>query len=154
MESRARNKPRLGRRFLVRGESLIASTGLVLAAILLASMAATGYWTLRTQRDALDSARAQEIQSLGDVLCDTAGLLLSVEELTTVRRLIVDVGRSFNMMECRIVLPDGRVIASADPSGITEPGLPESWVAQPIIAGITTSTGARQNSTRSTCGGV
>ena len=55
MESRARNKPRLGRRFLVRGESLIASTGLVLAAILLASMAATGYWTLRTQRDALDS---------------------------------------------------------------------------------------------------
>ncbi len=126
----------LGRHFLLRGESLIATTGLILAAILLAVMAATAYWILRVQRTALESARAEEIRSLGELLSETSGLMFSVGEVTAVRRLVVDVGRSCNLTECRIVLSDGRILADADPSRITEANLPESWANEAISGGI------------------
>ncbi len=137
MESGVPSKARLGgRRLLLRGESLIASTGLILAAILLVVMAATSYWTSRTQRHALEAARTEEIRSLGELLSDTAGLMLSVQELTNVRRLVADMGRSSKLDSCRVVLADGRVLADANPSGITEASLPEAWVSPPISSGI------------------
>jgi PAS domain S-box-containing protein len=112
---------------MLRGESLIASTGLVLAVILLLSMAATAYWTMRVQRNTQEAAQAAEIQSLGALLSETAALMLSVEELSSVRRMITDVGRTYRLKECRIVLPDGQIVADADPSRITTPSLPLTW---------------------------
>ena len=64
----AQERPWRPHRLLLRGESIIASTGLTFAAILLAVMSGTTYWTLRVQRSALESARADEIRSLGIVL--------------------------------------------------------------------------------------
>ncbi len=51
-------------RLLLRGESVIASTGLVLAMTLLVVMAATAYWTLRVQREAFQAARTADVDKM------------------------------------------------------------------------------------------
>ena len=133
--SAAPNRPRRPNRFLLRGEAVIASTGLLLAAILLAFMGTTAYWMLRVQRTTLETARGAEIRSLGALLSETAQLLLSLDELSMLRRLIADAGRTCELERCRIVLADGRILADADPSRITVADLPASWPNTPPADG-------------------
>ena len=109
---------------LLRGESVVASTGLILAAILLAVMGGTAYWTFRVHRNAMEIARTDEIHSLGTILTETATSLLSSNELTVTRRLLADATRTFDLDRCRIILGDGQVIADAEPSRITLTELP------------------------------
>ncbi len=130
----AQERPWRPHRLLLRGESIIASTGLTFAAILLAVMSGTTYWTLRVQRSALESARADEIRSLGIVLAETTGVMLRVGELSTVRRLLVETARDYDLEACRLTLPDGRVIAAADPGQITLLVLPPTWSNDPVGA--------------------
>jgi len=52
------------RGWLIRGESAVASTGLSLAVILLAAMAASGWWTMRTQREAALADRQAQAQTI------------------------------------------------------------------------------------------
>jgi signal transduction histidine kinase len=127
MDSKELSKPSRHRRFLLRGESMIASSGLMLAAILLFALGATAYWTMRVQRDTATAADAAQVQGLGDLLSETSSLMLSVGEVSAVRRLIADVARTCDLTECRIVLPDGQVIASAHPSEIGVASLPPTW---------------------------
>src|SRR5688500_16731545 len=70
--------PRLGwDRLLTRGESTIASVGIAVAAILLAVMASSAWWTVRTQRAALEADRAEQVGAVGDLLAQSAESLLS-----------------------------------------------------------------------------
>ena len=92
MDKNGPNKPYRRRWFLLRGESMIASTGLMLAAILLLAMGSSAYWTLRVQQETAASADTARIQGLGDLLSETASLMLAVDEVSAVRRLIADVG--------------------------------------------------------------
>ena len=112
---------------LLRGESVVASTGLVLAAILLAVMGGTAYWTFRVHRNAMEAARIDEIHSLGLILTETVTSLLSSNELSVTRRLLADAARTFDLDRCRIILGDGQVIADAEPSRITLTELPATW---------------------------
>jgi signal transduction histidine kinase len=114
-------------RFLVHGESVIASTGLILAVILLTFMGSTAYWVLRVQRATVQETREAEIQSLGKLLSETTQLLIALDELSMLRRLVTETARTCELDRCRIVLGDGRILADADPSRITAASLPESW---------------------------
>ena len=127
-------------RLLLRGESVVASTGLIMAAMLLFVMGATAYWTLRVQRAEIQSARTNEIKSLGTLLAETATLMLSLDELSSVRRLLVDTGRNYALTECRIVLPDSQIVADADPSKITLKRLAATWTEATAHGGIEEST--------------
>src|SRR5688500_12459520 len=62
---------------LLQGESAVASVGLGVAAILLAVMASSAWWTVRTQRASLEAARAEEVSAAGDLLAQSAEALLS-----------------------------------------------------------------------------
>jgi len=120
-------KPRRPHRLLVRGESVIASTGLLLAALLLAFMGATGYWTLRVQREAVESAQLDEVRSLGVLLSEAVAVMLPLDQLSTTRRLLLEAGRNYDLTECRVVLADGHIVADIDPSNITLLELPPAW---------------------------
>jgi signal transduction histidine kinase len=114
-------------RLLLRGESTVASAGLVLAAILLIAMAASAWWTFRTQHAALQDARTQQAQAIATILSQSAEVMLASNELTAVRRLLADASRDHQLELCRIVLPNGAVVADADPSRITAMQLPATW---------------------------
>src|ERR1700722_14279919 len=101
---------------LLRGEAAIASIGIALAAILLGAMAAAGWWMLHTQQAAAETAREQQVEAVGNLLSAGAEALLAADDLTAVRRLVAEAGRSYNLSQCRIVLPDGQVVAAIDAS--------------------------------------
>lgn len=115
------------RRWLLRGESAVAAFGISLAAILLATMGAWAWWTWHTQEGLLNRVQSEQLQRTGATLCQTAETMLRANELSAVRRLVVDAGREHHLNRCRIVLGDGRVLADAEPARITVRDLPAHW---------------------------
>src|SRR4051812_45883698 len=75
-------------RFMVRGESVIASVGITLSAILLAAIAGASYWGLAEQRAAWMQSRAEQVRIVGELLGGATETMLAHEELSTVRRII------------------------------------------------------------------
>ena len=114
-------------RLLLRGESTVASVGVALAAILLFAMGATAWWLQRNQSAASAFARAQQVRTAGDLISQNAEILLTSNDLSSVRRLLSESGAAYNLSQCRIVLANGQVIASSDPSQVTGQKLPETW---------------------------
>ena len=112
---------------LLRGESVIATIGLALAAILLAVMGGTAYWTLKIHRSTLEDNRTEQIESVGSVLAETIASLMSANELSVARKLLADSARSFDLERCRVILADGQVVVDADASRVTTSVLPDSW---------------------------
>src|SRR4051794_25843216 len=106
-------------RLLERGESVIASVGLSLVALLLCVMTVTVWWTLHMQQSALDQTRAEQVTAVGEFLARSSELLLQQNEMRAVRRLIADAARLNGFSSCKIVMPDGGILASAKPSEAT-----------------------------------
>jgi PAS domain S-box-containing protein len=114
-------------RFLVHGESVIASVGIALAAILLGLMACLSWWTLRSERHVSENARVEQLNAVGYLLSQSTEVMLAQNELTAVRRLVSEAGSKYDLSHCRVVLSDGTVIASSDPTQITAQKLPAKW---------------------------
>src|SRR5207248_1605826 len=112
---------------LLRGESAVAFIGIAVAAILLGAMAASGWWTLRTQRQMAQSARLAELRAVGTALAQSGEIMLGSNELSALRRFINDASANYNLTTCRIVLPGGQIVADAEPAHINLSKLPETW---------------------------
>ncbi|MCC6661157.1 MAG: PAS domain-containing protein [Phycisphaerales bacterium] len=112
------------RRLLGSGESLVASTGLAVAAILLLAMAGAGWWALTTQRETVREARSELAAAWGSLLADQAGRLIDQGELSTLRSAIGQAAAERGLAGCSVVLADGQVIADADPAKITSMAMP------------------------------
>jgi signal transduction histidine kinase len=123
---------RRGHKLLVRGESMIGFVGIAAAAILLATIASAAWWSMRAQQDAWRFVRNEQIRTLASVLTPTAESMLSGDELSSLRRLLVEAKQQHDLSECRIVLPDGRIPADADPTKITLVALPAQWPSGPL----------------------
>jgi PAS domain S-box-containing protein len=120
-------------RLFVHGESVIASVGITLAAILLSLMAALAWWTVRSERHAAENARVDQVNTIGHLLSQSAGVMLEREELSAVRRLVAETGSKYDLALCRIVLSDGTIIASSDPNQITAARLPDAWTRSRML---------------------
>jgi hypothetical protein len=114
------------RRLLGNGESLVASTGLAVAAILLLAMAGAGWWALTSQRDAVREARSELAAAWGSLLADQAGRLIDQGELGALRSAVGQAAAERGLEGCSVVLADGQVIADANPSRITAMTMPAS----------------------------
>jgi signal transduction histidine kinase len=107
------------RRLLLHGESVIASAGIVLAAVLLSLMAGLAWWTVRTERRASENARIEQIKTLGFVLAQSAQVMLEHDELSPLRRLVSETASKYELTVCKVTLSDGTVVAA--------PKLPANW---------------------------
>lgn len=121
-------------RLLVRGESLVGFVGIAAAAIVLGMIALAGWWSMRGQQQAWRFVREQQVRVLTQVLSQSAESMLAANELSALRRLLVDSKQHHDLRECRIMLSDGRVLADADPANITLVALPEQWPSGPVDA--------------------
>src|ERR1051326_7093437 len=100
-------------RLLRRGEAIIASTGLAMAAIMLLAMACAGAWTVFHERQ-VERARVQEdLESWGQLLARSLEQQLGKRNLYSARTLAVNAAVEHGLAQCRVVLPDGQVIADA-----------------------------------------
>ncbi len=126
-ENGVAERPSSGLRLILHGESAIFFTGIALAGILLSVVAATAVWNAAALRTALENGRANQVRAVGGLLAGGAESMLSAGELTSLRRLVLDASRDYELKRCRIVLTDGRIAADADPLKITLQGLPAKW---------------------------
>lgn len=126
----------IGGRLLQRGESLIAAVGIAAVAIVLATMSASAWWTVREQQSALEEMRLREVRALGHVLSRVSETMLAADEVSALRRLLIEAQADHGLMECRILLPSGEVLADAEPARITRAALPERWESGPLDAQI------------------
>lgn len=121
-------------RLFGRGESVIASSGLAVVALLVAAVGATAWWTLRTQRAAASTARFEQVRAVANLLARSAESMLAADQLGALRSQVWQAARTYGLRRCRIVLPDGQVVAAADPARITAEHLPRRWVDAPVGA--------------------
>lgn len=75
-----------------------------------------------------------ELKGLSATLHDAIGPLLVHDDVASLRRLIVHVKDAFKLAECRVTMPDGRVIADSSPGKIKVPTLPAQWANGPLDA--------------------
>jgi len=120
-------------RMLVRGESLIAWLGPTLAATVLCAVAGTACWNLYVESTEARRARIDQLRGTAELLALGVGSLLAHDDLSGVRRLVSEVARVRGLDVCRVVLPDGFVVADVDSDAITPGRLPEHWGGEPIV---------------------
>jgi PAS domain S-box-containing protein len=122
------------RRFLDRGESLIASVGLATAAVLLLTMAASAWWALREKRGVAEDARQHHMRAVADHLEQAALSLLTSKDLSALRRAVAAAKRDNQLLAARVFLTDGRIVADAEPAKISPGELPERFPSGPLDA--------------------
>jgi signal transduction histidine kinase len=98
---------------LVRGESVIASTGLALAAILLLSLAAAGGWTVYIQRNDARADTHARLDFCGKLFTQALEPLLASRQDSQAVQLLVSAARENRLSRCRIVLGDGTSFVDA-----------------------------------------
>lgn len=121
-------------RILARGESLVGSVGIATAAILLVMVGLAGWWSMRGQQEAWRFVRTEQIRVLTSVITQSAESMLADNELSGLRRLLVDAKQQHALTDCRITLADGRIVADAEPSKITLVTLPDKLPSGPLDA--------------------
>lgn len=112
---------------LLRGELRVAGIGFAVLGILLGALGTSAWWAVRTQAESLERAKSEQLRVLGTTLAASAETMLANDELSSLRRIVVELAQKGEVEQCHIILPDGRVIAADKPSGITLLELPATW---------------------------
>jgi len=121
------NRSAAAERLFAHGESAVVVAGVIVLAVFLTTMSAMAWNLVHAQRDVAREASGRHLRAVGDLLAKTTDALLAANEMSTLRCVITEAGVNHNLDSCRIVLPDGSVIAAAEPSRITLATLPDSW---------------------------
>lgn len=115
------------RKWLGPAEALLGPIVVVMAASVLIGVCFMGWWSIRAERNAAVVASTASVESVSQLLADSAHALLSDGDITATRRLLADAGRQVAFDTCRIELPDGSVLADQEPSRVTIDVLPDTW---------------------------
>ena len=117
---------------LARGEGIVASIGLVIGVVISGVLAASSWWTLYTYRHSLERGRESQVQTVAEYIAEQSADLLSDKKLSNTRSLLVKAAQQSDLQVCRIVLPDGKVIADSDPH--SEHNAPKMEIAPTLKA--------------------
>ncbi len=112
---------------LLRGDSIFAFLIFIVVAIFLANMGASVWQNIVFQKGLKEKASVQNVRAVGGVLAKATEALITANEISMLRCAIAEAGLEHHLKSCQIVLPDGGILAAADPSRITAVHLPESW---------------------------
>jgi len=115
---------------LLRGDSLFAVLIFAVVAVFMVSLIASVWRNLVYRKDLQEKVGVQKVKVVGGVMARTAEALIAADELSTLRRVLAEAGLEHDLTSCRIVLPDGGVLADAKPTQITTITLPDSWEGQ------------------------
>jgi len=111
---------------------LVGFVGIATAAILLATIGSAGWWSVRDQQESWQFVRGEQIRILASIVSQSAESAIASNDLSSLRRMLIEVKQRHELSECLIALPDGRVLADADPTKITLVTLPAKWPSGPV----------------------
>jgi len=121
------NKLFAARRDMLRGDSLFALIIFAVVALFLFNLAASVWRNLEFQKDVEQKASVRRTKAVGNVLAKAAESLMGANELSRLRRTVAETALEYHLRTCRIILPEGGILADADPASITLIELPASW---------------------------
>src|SRR5262249_50514299 len=110
-------------RKLFAADAAMASSGMAAVVVLVICLVAMAGWVLRTQRNSVEFARRQQVETIGVLLSDNAARLLSTDDLSQLRGAISSAARNWDLTTCRVVIGQ-QIIADADPHQINLQSLP------------------------------
>ena len=119
------------RKDLLRGDSLFAVMVFTVVALFLFNLVASLWNNVVFQKGVAKQASVKNVKAVGSVLAKAVETLMAADELSMVRRTVAEAGIEHSLRSCRVILPDGGVVADADPAGITAIELPPSWEDKP-----------------------
>lgn len=114
-------------RALARALPAIPVVGPVVIGIYLLSLAGSWYWASNSQRESAEQGRIEQVTALGTTLARAAEVLVADNDLSAVRRILMETAQDCSLERCRIVLPNGGTVADASPAGIDQVELPRKW---------------------------
>ena len=114
-------------RAIARGGAAFNLLIFVIVSVFLINMAVSVGYNIFFQKDLTEKACVQKVRAVGGVLARATEALMAAGELSMLRRAIMEAGVEHGLEYCRIVLPDGEILADADPKRITVSQLPKSW---------------------------
>lgn len=120
---------------LVRGESVIASTGLALAAIFTLAIAGAAGWTVYAEREAARRNLERDLGACARILAASAEPhLASATGAVDLRTLLVRAAAEHRLTQCRVVLANGTVIAEGNDAaaGSAESGATVLTASAPV----------------------
>ena len=114
-------------RALVRGGAAFNLLIFVLVSIFFMNLIISVGYNIFFQKDLKEKAGVQNFRAVGNVLVRATEALIAAGEISMLRRAIAEAGLEHGLEYCRIVLPDGGILADSDPKRITVLDLPNSW---------------------------
>lgn len=121
------NKLFAARRDMLRGDSLFAVIIFAVVALFLLNLAASVWRNIVFQQDMEEKASVRETKAVGGVLAKAAESLMDAGELSKLRRTVAETALEYGLRTCRILLPNGAILADAMPASITQIDLPPTW---------------------------
>lgn len=116
----------------MNSDSAMAPLAIAAIAILVTSLMATAWWAMRSQQTAAIAARDQRVELIGSMLGQDAEAMLAANDLSRLRRTVVETARAWGLSSCRILLGPDQILADADPRNINVPALPTTWNASSL----------------------
>lgn len=121
------NKLFAARKDMLRGDSLFAVIIFAVVALFLLNLAASVWRNIVFQQDMEEKASVRETKAVGGVLAKAAESLMDANELSKLRRTVAETALEYGLRTCRILLPNGAILADATPASITQIDLPPTW---------------------------
>ena len=121
------------RSLFVRGESLVATTGMAFVAILAFALGGVVWVSARTIDDSSRLQLDERVEQTRTFLASQAELRLNDGDLPGLRRLLLDAVASGVVERCEVNHPDLGIIASSDAESNLLTQLPEDWASVPSI---------------------
>lgn len=116
---------------LLRGDSLFGLIILVVVCVFLVNLIASVWHNVRFQKELKTEATIENVKSIGGLLSKTAEALIATNELSLLRRTVVEASAEHNWETCRVILSNGEILADAEPSRMTAVVLPQTWEGRP-----------------------
>lgn len=114
-------------RALVRGRTAFNLLIFVLVCIFFINMAISVGYNIFFQKDLEEKAGIRNVRAVGHILARSTEALMAAGEVSALRRAVSEATLEHGLEYCRIVLPDGGILADSDPKKITVLKLPETW---------------------------
>ncbi len=125
------------KKFFVRGESLVATTGMAFVAILAFAVGGVVWVSARTIDESIIAQSDERIRETSALIASQSELRLSDADLSGLRRLMLDAVASGMVEECEVSISNLGVIASSNASQTLVSELPQAWDPAPeVVANI------------------
>lgn len=120
------------RKDMLRGDSMFALLIFIVVGAFLVNLVASIWHNLHFQKGLQLESGVRQVESTGGLLAKTTEALLLANEMSMLRRVISETALQHKFSTCTVSLPDGSVVADADPGRINLLELPGTWTGPDI----------------------